>query len=151
MEAPTGGSIVLAAIMLKLGAFGMIRYLFGLLPQLSAAYSLHVCALAIASIIFSSLSSLVELDAKKLVAQTSISHMNYVILGLFALDARGFYGALFLIIGHGIISTGLFYLVGILYDRFHTRQLDSLGGLVHLMPLYSVALFFFVMANAGFP
>jgi len=137
--------------MLKVGAFGFVRYLFGLLHDISISYALPVCALALISIFFSAISSITETDAKRLVAQTSIAHMGLIVLGLFIFVEHGFYGAFFLIIGHGITATALFYLIGILYDRFHTRDLTLLGGLVQLMPLYCTCLFFFALANAGFP
>jgi len=90
-------------------------------------------------------------DAKKLIAYSSIAHMNVVVMGLFIFDAKALFGAIYLSVGHAIISTAMFYLIGILYDRLHTRELELMGGLVHLMPLYSSALFFFCFANAGFP
>jgi len=151
VEAPTGGSIVLAAIMLKLGAFGFVRYLFGWLQDLCAAFSPYVCGVALVSILFASVSSVTERDMKRLVAQTSIAHMGLVVMGLFVFSESSFGGAIYLIIGHGVTSAALFYLVGILYDRFHTRDLTVYGGLVNLMPLFCSGLFFFTTANAGFP
>jgi NADH-quinone oxidoreductase subunit M len=137
--------------MLKVGTFGFVRYLLGLLPELSIAAARPVSALAVASIFFAAICSITERDAKRLVALTSISHMGMVILALFMFGPHAFFGAVYLMVGHGVTSTALFYLIGILYDRFHTRDLSVLGGLVSVMPLYCSALFFFAMANAGFP
>jgi NADH-quinone oxidoreductase subunit M len=137
--------------MLKLGAFGFIRYLLGLFYDICLEYSLLVCSFAAVSIFYSSVSSITETDAKRLIAQTSIAHMGLVVLGLFMFSEAGFFGALYLIVGHGITSTALFYLVGILYDRFHTRELRVFGGLVTIMPLFCTSLFFFTAANSGFP
>lgn len=151
VDAPTAGSIVLAAIMLKLGAFGFIRYSFGLFHDVCLEMAYVVACFAIISIVYSSFCSITEKDAKRLIAHTSIAHMNFVVFGLFSFDPKGFFGAIYLIIGHAVTSTALFYLIGILYDRTHARELDGFGGLVQLMPLFSSALFFFALANAGFP
>lgn len=151
MQAPTSGSIILAAIMLKLGTFGFIRYSFGLLAPICSELGPIVCVLALASIIFSSVSSITEVDAKKLIAQTSIAHMNLCVLGLFSFDIMGYSGCIYMLVGHAITATALFYLVGVAYDRFHTRDINAIGGLASTMPLYSVFMFFFTMANAGFP
>lgn len=151
VEAPTGGSIILAAILLKLGIFGMVRYLFQFFNEISIQASPVVISLALIGIFYSSVCAVTELDSKRLIAHTSIAHMNLSVLGLFIFDERGLMGAIYLSIGHVVTSAALFFLIGTLYDRFHTRNLLVFGGLVQIMPIFSVFLFFFVMANSGFP
>ena len=142
VQAPTAGSIVLASILLKLGTFGFIRYTFGLLASISIEAGPYVCVLALAGVMFSSISSLVEKDAKKLIAQTSIAHMNICVLGLFSFTVQGFTGCVYMMIGHGVIAAALFYLIGILYDRVHTRELNALGGLASIMHLRRYSRFY---------
>lgn len=151
VEAPTSGSIILAAILLKLGIFGIIRYLFEFLFDVTTHMSFLVLSLALIGVLYSSICAITEQDLKKILAYTSISHMNLVVIGLFTFDDKGLMGAIYLSIGHVITSAALFFLIGSLYDRFHTRNLLLFGGLTQLMPIFSVFLFFFIMANSGFP
>lgn len=151
VEAPMGGSIILAAVLLKLGFFGLIRFPLGLFHEISVSMAPAVIFLALVGIFYSAVLSITEVDAKRLVALTSIAHMGMCVIGLFIFDAQGFYGAILLALGHAVISSALFFLVGIMYERFETRDINALGGLVHVMPLFSSAFFFFAVANAGFP
>jgi len=151
VEAPTGGSIVLAAVLLKLGLFGMIRLPLGLFLEQSITLRPAIIFIALCGVVYSAVLSLKETDAKRLIALTSIGHMGIGIIGLFSFTNFGFFGAIYLAVGHAVTATALFFLIGILYDRFHTRDITALGGLVSIMPLYSTALFFFLMANTGFP
>lgn len=151
VDAPTSGSIILAAVMLKVGLYGIIRFVLGLFHSLAVYYAPAVLALALIGVFYSAVMSIGETDTKKLIALTSVSHMNFAVIGLFIFEQNGFYGAIYMMIGHAIVTSGLFYLVGLLYDRFHTRSIMALGGLAGVMPLFSSALFFFVFANAAFP
>jgi len=151
VEAPTSGSIILAALLLKFGLFGMVRYLLGFLHNVSVDMAKYVIGMSLFSVFFASICSITETDVKKLVAYTSIAHMSLAVMGLFVFDPKGFYGALITMLAHGVISTALFYLIGVLYMRVHTRDIIYFGGLVQLMPIFSTFFFFFLIANSGFP
>lgn len=129
----------------------MINYLLTIFPVLTKEMAPFVIALAAIGFIFSSLCSITENDGKRLIAQTSIAHMNLAVIGIFSHEFTGFYGAFLLAIGHAAVSGGLFYLIGVVYARFGVRDLNSYGGLGNVMPIFSAFLFFFIMANAGFP
>lgn len=151
VEASTGVSIILAAVMLKIGIFGIIRYLLGLLHVYSELYSNYIVGLAVFAVFYASLSSITEPDLKRLVAYTSIAHMNLAVIGLFMFDQSAFYGAVVTMLSHAVISSAMFFLVGVLYSRFKTREIIYFGGLVQVMPLFSTIFFFFCIANSGFP
>lgn len=151
VEAPTFGSIILAAILLKLGSYGFFRFLICALPQASYFFAPLVFLLAIISIIFCSLTAVRCFDLKKIIAYSSIVHMNFAVLGLFSNTLYGVQGALLLFVGHGLISSALFFLVGVLYDTYGTRTLYYFGGLSQLMPVFSIMFLFFTLSNIGFP
>lgn len=151
VEAPTAGSVILAAILLKMGGYGFIRFSLPMFPDASAYFQPLVYALSIVAIIYTSLVALMQDDMKKLIAYSSVAHMGFVTMGLFAMNAQGIQGAMFQMISHGLVSGALFLCVGVVYDRMHTREIAAYGGLVNRMPLYAVALMVFTMANVGLP
>lgn len=151
VEAPTGGSVILAAILLKMGGYGFIRFSLSMFPDASHQFSGFVFVLSIAAIILTSLIALVQTDIKKLIAYSSVAHMGFVTMGIFSGNIYGIHGAVFQMISHGIVSAALFLCVGVVYDRMHTREIDAYGGLVSPMPRYAVAFMVFTMANVGLP
>lgn len=151
VEAPTAGSIILASVLLKLGGYGIIRFLFTIFRDASMFFSPFVCLLALLSMVYASLIAFRQTDFKKVIAYSSIIHMNLSVLGLFTFDINAVYGAIMLMLGHGIVSGALFFLVGVLYDRHHTRTILYYGGLAQVMPLFTGFFFFFIIANFGFP
>ena len=151
VEAPTGGSVVLAAIMLKLGAYGFIRFTLPILPDASRSLAWLMIALSLIAVVYIGLVALVQTDLKKLIAYSSISHMGFVTLGFFLFNAWGVEGALVQMISHGLVSAALFLCVGVLYDRMHTRMIADYGGVVNTMPRFASLLMLFAMANCGLP
>jgi len=151
VEAPTGGSVVLAAIMLKLGAYGFIRLSLPIVPDASHALAGTVIALSLIAVVYIGLVALVQADMKKLIAYSSISHMGFVTLGIFIFNAQGMEGAVIQMISHGFISGALFLCVGVLYDRVHSRLISDYGGVVSKMPVFAAFFMLFAMANAGLP
>jgi NADH-quinone oxidoreductase subunit M len=151
VEAPTGGSVILAAILLKLGGYGFIRFSIAMFPDASQMFAPFVFTLSVAAIIFTSLIALVQTDIKKLIAYSSVAHMGFVTMGIFAGNVMGIQGALFQMLSHGIVSGALFLCVGVVYDRMHTRDIEAYGGLVSRMPAYAVIFMVFTMANVGLP
>jgi NADH-quinone oxidoreductase subunit M len=151
VEAPTGGSVILAAILLKLGGYGFIRFSISMFPDASHQFANFVFVLSIAAIIITSLVALVQTDMKKLIAYSSVAHMGFVTMGIFSGNIYGIHGAIFQMISHGIVSAALFLCVGVIYDRMHTREIAAYGGLVERMPRYAVAFMVFTMANVGLP
>ncbi len=151
VEAPTAGSVILAAILLKMGGYGFIRFSLPMFPDASVYFAPLIYALSVVAIVYTSLVALVQEDIKKLIAYSSVAHMGFVTMGLFTLTPQGVQGALFLMISHGLVSGALFLCVGVIYDRMHTREISAYGGLVNRMPLYAVVFMVFTMANVGLP
>jgi NADH-quinone oxidoreductase subunit M len=151
VEAPTGGSVVLAAIMLKLGAYGFIRLSLPIVPDASHSLAGFVIALSLIAVVYIGLVALVQADMKKLIAYSSISHMGFVTLGIFIFNAHGLEGAIIQMISHGFVSGALFLCVGVLYDRIHSRQISDYGGVVNTMPVFAALFMLFAMANSGLP
>jgi NADH-quinone oxidoreductase subunit M len=151
VEAPTGGSIVLAAIALKLGAYGFLRFSLPIAPDASHELSGFILALSLIAIVYIGLVALVQEDMKKLVAYSSIAHMGFVTLGFFMFSALGLEGALVQMVSHGFIAGAMFYCIGVMYDRVHSRQIVDYGGVVNTMPKFAAFFMLFAMANAGLP
>jgi NADH-quinone oxidoreductase subunit M len=151
VEAPTAGSVILAAILLKMGGYGFIRFSLPMFPDASTAFAPLVYALSIVAIIYTSLVAMMQEDMKKLIAYSSVAHMGFVTMGLFTMTPQGIQGAMFTMISHGLVSGALFLCVGVIYDRMHTREIAAYGGLVNRMPLYALAFMVFTMANVGLP
>ncbi|MEK7666686.1 MAG: NADH-quinone oxidoreductase subunit M, partial [Pseudomonadota bacterium] len=151
VEAPTGGSVVLAAIMLKMGAYGFLRFSLPILPDASHELAWFMIALSLIAIVYIGLVALVQEDMKKLIAYSSIAHMGFVTLGLFIFNVQGVEGAVIQMISHGFVSGALFLCVGVLYDRLHSRNIADYGGVVNRMPVFASFMMLFSMANAGLP
>jgi len=151
VQAPTAGSVVLAAILLKMGGYGFLRFSLPMFPIGSEVLGPLVLWMSAIAIVYTSLVALVQEDMKKLIAYSSVAHMGYVTMGIFAVNQQGIDGAIFQMISHGFISGALFLCVGVIYDRMHTREIDAYGGLVNRMPAYALIFMFFTMANVGLP
>jgi NADH-quinone oxidoreductase subunit M len=151
VEAPTAGSVILAAILLKMGGYGFLRFSLPMFPAASHDFAPLIFALSVVAVIYTSLVALVQEDFKKLIAYSSVAHMGFVTMGLFALTAQGIAGGIFQMVSHGIVSGALFLCVGVVYDRMHTREIAAYGGLVNNMPLYAAAFMVFTLANVGLP
>ncbi len=151
VEAPTAGSVILAGILLKMGGYGFLRFSLPMFPLASADFAPFVFTLSIVAIIYTSLVALMQEDMKKLIAYSSVAHMGFVTMGIFAANAQGLQGAIFQMLSHGLVSGALFLCVGVIYDRMHTREIAAYGGLVNIMPKYAVAFLVFTMANVGLP
>ncbi len=151
VQAPTAGSVVLAAIMLKMGGYGFLRFSLPMFPVASDLLAPLVFWMSAIAIVYTSLVALVQTDMKKLIAYSSVAHMGYVTMGIFTANQQGIDGAIFQMISHGFISGALFLCVGVIYDRMHTREIDAYGGLVNRMPVYALVFLFFTMANVGLP
>jgi len=150
-EAPTGGSVVLAAIMLKLGAYGFVRFTLPILPDASRELAWLMVSLSLIAVVYIGLVALVQTDMKRLIAYSSISHMGFVTLGFFIFNAWGVEGALVQMISHGFISAAMFLCVGVMYDRMHSRNIADYGGVVNTMPRFAALMMLFAMANSGLP
>ncbi|BCM20334.1 NADH-quinone oxidoreductase subunit M [Mesorhizobium sp. J8] len=151
VEAPTAGSVILAAILLKMGGYGFLRFSLPMFPEASAMFAPLVFALSVVAIIYTSLVALMQEDMKKLIAYSSVAHMGFVTMGIFAMNQEGVQGAIFQMLSHGLVSGALFLCVGVVYDRMHTREIDAYGGLVNNMPKYATVFMIFTMANVGLP
>jgi NADH-quinone oxidoreductase subunit M len=151
VEAPTAGSVILAAILLKMGGYGFLRFSLPMFPTASHDFAPFVFALSVVAIVYTSLVALMQEDMKKLIAYSSVAHMGFVTMGIFAATSQGVSGAVFQMISHGIVSGALFLCVGVIYDRLHTREIAAYGGLVNRMPLYAFVFLLFTMANVGLP
>jgi NADH-quinone oxidoreductase subunit M len=151
VEAPTAGSVDLAALLLKFGGYGFLRFSLPMFPNASEYFTPLMLTLSVIAIIYASLVALVQTDIKKMIAYSSVAHMGYVTMGIYAVNQQGIHGALFQMLSHGVISGALFLCVGVIYDRTHTREISAYGGVVHTMPKYATAIMIFTMANVGLP
>lgn len=151
VQAPTAGSVVLAAVLLKMGGYGFLRFSLPMFPVASDLLQGLVLWMSAIAIVYTSLVALAQSDMKKLIAYSSVAHMGYVTMGIFAANQQGLDGAIFQMLSHGFISGALFLCVGVIYDRMHTREIDAYGGLVNRMPVYALVFMFFTMANVGLP
>ena len=151
VEAPTAGSVILAGVLLKMGAYGFLRFSLPMLPDASSRFAPLMFALGVVAVIYTSLVALAQTDMKKLIAYSSVAHMGVVVIGIFTFNAQGIQGALFQMLSHGIVSAALFLCVGVIYDRMHTREIDRYGGLAKRMPAYAVVFMVFTMASVGLP
>ena len=151
VEAPTAGSVILAGVLLKMGAYGFLRFSVPMLPVASEFFTPFVFGLSIIAVIYTSLVALVQLDMKKLIAYSSVAHMGFVTLGIFTFNQQGVTGAIFQMLSHGIVSAALFLCVGVIYDRIHTREIERYGGLVERMPKYAFCFMVFMLASVGLP
>ena len=151
VEAPTAGSVILAAVLLKMGGYGFLRFSLPMFPEASEHLAPLIYALSVIAIIYTSLVALMQEDVKKLIAYSSVAHMGFVTMGIFAVTAQGVAGGIFQMISHGLVSAALFLCVGVVYDRMHTREIAAYGGLVNRMPLYALVFMVFALANVGLP
>ncbi len=150
-EAPTGGSVILAGVLLKLGTYGFLRFSIPLFPAASVFFTPFIHVMAVIGVIYASLTTLRQVDLKKIIAYSSVAHMGFCLLGLFSYNVQGIEGAILLMLGHGFVASGLFLCIGMLYDRTKTRLVRYYGGLVHTMPIFSVIFLFFTLGNLGLP
>lgn len=151
VEAPTIGSVILAAILLKIGVYGLIRFNLGFFPDASLYYTPIIYSLCSLGVIYGSLAAVRQIDLKRIVAYSSVAHMNLIVIGIFSFNFLALEGALLQSISHGFVAGALFFLIGILYSRYHTRSIFYYGGLVQVMPLFSFYFLFFTMANIALP
>ena len=151
VEAPTAGSVILAAILLKMGGYGFLRFSLPMFPDASLYFQNFVYVLSVVAIVYTSLVALVQEDMKKLIAYSSVAHMGFVTMGIFSMTRQGVDGAVFQMISHGLVSGALFLCVGVVYDRMHTREIAAYSGLANKMPLYAAVFMLFTMANVGLP
>ena len=151
VEAPTAGSVILAGVLLKIGGYGFLRFSLPMLPIASAQFTPLIFTLSIVAVIYTSLVALAQQDMKKLIAYSSVAHMGFVTAGIFAPNLQGIEGAIFQMLSHGIVSAALFLIVGVVYDRMHSREIATYGGLVHRMPLYAAVFMVFMLASVGLP
>lgn len=151
VEAPTAGSVILAGILLKLGTYGFIRFSIPLLPMATIYFVPFIYTLSVIGIVYASLTTLRQIDLKKIIAYSSVAHMGFVTIGLFSLNIQGIEGAILLMLSHGFIASALFVCIGMLYDRTHTRLVHYYGGIVHVMPLFSLFFLVFTMGNLSLP
>ncbi len=151
VEAPTAGSMILAGVLLKMGGYGFIRFSLPMFPHASEFFAPLIFALSIIAVIYTSLVALVQSDMKKLIAYSSVAHMGFVTIGIFTLTEQGIAGAMFQMISHGLVSAALFFCVGVVYDRLHTRDISAYGGVAAVMPRYAVFFMFMMLASVGLP
>jgi len=151
VEAPTAGSVILAGVLLKMGGYGFIRFSLPMFPDASAAFAPFVYTLSVVAIVYTSLVALAQEDMKKLIAYSSVAHMGFVTIGIFTVTPEGLQGAMIQMLSHGVVSAALFLIVGVVYDRLHTREISRYGGIVENMPKYAAAFMIFMLASVGLP
>ena len=151
VEAPTAGSVILAGVLLKLGTYGFIRFSLPLFPYACFYFAPFVYSMSVVGIIYTSFTAIRQTDFKRIIAYTSVAHMNLVMVGLFSFNIIGLEGAILQSLSHGFVASALFLIIGVVYDRHHTRMVKYFGGLVHVMPIYTIIFLFFTMANIGLP
>lgn len=151
VEAPTAGSVILAGILLKLGGYGFLRFSIPMFPDATVYFTPLVYTMSVIAVIYTSLTTLRQIDLKKIIAYSSVAHMGFVTLGLFSLNVQGIEGAILLMLSHGLVSSALFLCVGVLYDRYHTRLIKYYGGLAQTMPLFAILFLFFILGNLSLP
>jgi NADH-quinone oxidoreductase subunit M len=151
VEAPTAGSVLLAGVLLKLGGYGFLRFSLPMLPEASAYFAPFVFGLSIVAIVYTSLVALMQNDMKKLIAYSSVAHMGIVTIGVFTPNALGIEGGIVQMLSHGVVSAALFMVVGVVYDRIHSREIADYGGLAEVMPVYATVFMLFMMASVGLP
>jgi len=151
VEAPTAGSVILAGVLLKLGTYGFIRFSFPLFPEASLYFTPLVYAMSAMAVVYTSLTAIRQTDLKRIIAYTSVAHMNLVVIGLFSFNLIGFEGGMLQSLSHGFVASALFLIIGVIYDRHHTRMVKYYGGLTHTMPLFTIIFLIFTMANIALP
>jgi proton-translocating NADH-quinone oxidoreductase chain M len=151
VEAPTAGSVILAGVLLKLGTYGFIRFSLPLFPFASLYYTPLVYSMAATAVVYASLTAIRQTDLKRIIAYTSVAHMNLIIIGVFSFNILGLEGAILQSLSHGFVASALFLVIGVIYDRHHTRMIKYYGGLVHTMPMFTLIFLFFTMANIALP
>jgi proton-translocating NADH-quinone oxidoreductase chain M len=151
VEAPTAGSVLLAGILLKLGTYGFLRFSIPMFPMATIYYTPLIYTMSVLAIIYTSLTTIRQIDLKKAIAYASVGHMNFVTLGIFSLNIQGIEGSILVMLSHGIVSSALFLCIGVIYDRYKTRIIKYYRGLVITMPLFSIIFFIFTLANMSLP
>ena len=151
VQAPTAGSMILAGVLLKMGGYGFIRFSLPMFPDASALFAPYIFTLSVIAVIYTSLVALAQTDMKKLIAYSSVAHMGFVTIGIFSLNEQGVAGAMFQMVSHGLVSAALFFCVGVVYDRLHTREISAYGGVVDAMPRYATFFMFMMLASVGLP
>ncbi|MEK9849827.1 MAG: NADH-quinone oxidoreductase subunit M, partial [Candidatus Puniceispirillum sp.] len=151
VEAPTAGSMILAGVLLKMGGYGFLRFSLPMFPLASDLFAPLIFALSIVAVIYTSLVALAQSDMKKMIAYSSVAHMGFVTIGIFTMTEQGIAGAMFQMISHGLVSAALFFCVGVVYDRLHTREISAYGGVTASMPRYAVFFMFMMLASVGLP
>jgi NADH-quinone oxidoreductase subunit M len=151
VEAPTIGSIILAGLLLKIGTFGMLRFMFPFLNFAATYMQPLIFTVAVVSVYHASLIAVRQFDLKKTIAYSSVAHMGFVVLGLFSFNIYGFLGSVFIMFSHGIVASSLFFLIGIIYERYKSRNILEYGGFAQLMPIYAIFFFLFTLTNLSFP
>lgn len=151
VEAPTAGSVILAGVLLKMGGYGFLRFSLPMMPLASEFFTPVIFTLSVIAVIYTSLVALAQVDMKKLIAYSSVAHMGFVTIGIFTFNVQGIQGAIFQMLSHGVVSAALFLCVGVVYDRMHSRLIETYGGLVHRMPAYAAVFMVFMLASVGLP
>jgi len=151
VEAPTAGSMILAGVLLKMGGYGFLRFSLPMFPSASEFFAPLIFVLSVVAVIYTSLVALAQSDMKKMIAYSSVAHMGFVTIGIFSMNEQGIAGAMFQMISHGLVSAALFFCVGVVYDRLHTREISAYGGVTSVMPRYAVFFMFMMLASVGLP